>query len=202
MLRVSPLLWAAAFGLPIVLAAIATLMMSHELGEAIIPPWYAVIPPAALVLFLAGPLCEEIGWRGFLQPILLAEMSPLRAALIVGTVWCFWHIPLSFTPGTTPILNGAGPWGSYWLSTFASSAIVMAIVVSGRGSIALAMAFHWAGNAAFSQILQPMFPSSTRSAWRVVGQIDLILTSVIALGCLIWLSRNHSKSEKSSHHVV
>jgi hypothetical protein len=41
-----------------------------------------------------GGLAEEGGWRGFLQPILQASHSPLKAAVIVGILWSVWHMPV------------------------------------------------------------------------------------------------------------
>ena len=34
--------------------------------------------------FLAGPLGEELGWRGFAQIELQKKYSPLKASLIIG----------------------------------------------------------------------------------------------------------------------
>lgn len=39
-----------------------------------------------------GAVGEELGWRGFLQPVLANRHGPLRAALIVGALWSVWHI--------------------------------------------------------------------------------------------------------------
>ena len=54
--------------------------------------------------FLAGPLGEELGWRGFAQIELQKKYSPLKASIIIGFWWgCgiylfgllqdFWHGP-------------------------------------------------------------------------------------------------------------
>lgn len=44
-----------------------------------------------------GALLEEMGWRGFALPNLLRVTSPLKASVIVGLFWFFWHalVPLS-----------------------------------------------------------------------------------------------------------
>lgn len=47
----------------------------------------------------AGPLGEELGWRGFVQEELQQKYSPLRAAIIVGFFWAIWHTPIWFTTG-------------------------------------------------------------------------------------------------------
>jgi membrane protease YdiL (CAAX protease family) len=45
-----------------------------------------------------GPIGEEFGWRGFALPFLLGRRTPLAAALILGVVWAFWHLPTFFIP--------------------------------------------------------------------------------------------------------
>lgn len=52
------------------------------------------------ILFLGGPLGEEIGWRGFALPELMKRHTPFVASLILGFVWTFWHLPAFFIPGS------------------------------------------------------------------------------------------------------
>lgn len=53
-------------------------------------PWLAL---ANFVVFslVTGPVSEEFGWRGWLLPRLQDRVSPLRASLVVGLLWGFWH---------------------------------------------------------------------------------------------------------------
>jgi membrane protease YdiL (CAAX protease family) len=37
---------------------------------------------------------EELGWRGFLQPLLVAELGTIRGIALVGLIWSFWHLPV------------------------------------------------------------------------------------------------------------
>jgi membrane protease YdiL (CAAX protease family) len=48
-----------------------------------------------------GPIGEEFGWRGFALPFLLRRRPPLAAALILGVIWAFWHLPAFFIPTLT-----------------------------------------------------------------------------------------------------
>ncbi len=42
-------------------------------------------------LFALG---EEIGWRGFLQGLLIARLGATRGIVVLGFIWSFWHLPL------------------------------------------------------------------------------------------------------------
>jgi membrane protease YdiL (CAAX protease family) len=48
-----------------------------------------------------GPVGEEFGWRGFALPFLLRRRPPLAAAVSLGAVWAFWHLPTFFIPTLT-----------------------------------------------------------------------------------------------------
>lgn len=52
---------------------------------------------------LAGPLGEELGWRGFAQIELQKKHSPLKASIIIGFWWGIWHLPIWFTAGLAGI---------------------------------------------------------------------------------------------------
>ena len=53
---------------------------------------------------LGGGLGEELGWRGFALPRLKEKHGLLRASLVIGLVWTFWHFPAHLA-GSSPIVN-------------------------------------------------------------------------------------------------
>ncbi|MGR3343024.1 MAG: CPBP family intramembrane glutamic endopeptidase [Paracoccaceae bacterium] len=57
--------------------------------------------PLILMLFFIS-VCEEFGWRGFLQDKLQSSLSVLAASAIVGLVWAVWHYPPSLVGIGTP----------------------------------------------------------------------------------------------------
>ena len=64
-------------------------------------PVYVLSTPAFAIsillnLMYTGPLCEELGWRGYALPRLLRQFNPLVASLILGLFWGVWHLPSFF----------------------------------------------------------------------------------------------------------
>lgn len=51
--------------------------------------------------FYANGLGEEIGWRGFALPRLLARFNPIIATLIIVLLWVPWHFPIWLAEGRT-----------------------------------------------------------------------------------------------------
>ena len=60
----------------------------------------------ALPAVLFGPLGEEGGWRGFALPRLQRKFSAFWSSIILGIVHTFWHAPMFWLPGGTPIVDG------------------------------------------------------------------------------------------------
>ena len=75
--------------MPGVLASFTPIDFWRELGAAAV---FFVFP----ALF-AGPLGEEIGWRGVALPRLQQLHGPVLASLILGILWAFWHAPIWFS---------------------------------------------------------------------------------------------------------
>jgi membrane protease YdiL (CAAX protease family) len=46
---------------------------------------------AFAAVFAAG---EELGWRGFLQGQMAAQLGTIKGIAVLGLLWSFWHLPL------------------------------------------------------------------------------------------------------------
>jgi uncharacterized protein len=94
--RVRPVYYLAAIGLPLIAYAIglaAYVLLGNQAPDV---PGEVTIVGLVLFVLVIG---EEIGWRGFLLPILLGRMSPLLASGVTAVLWALWHAPLYFLPG-------------------------------------------------------------------------------------------------------
>jgi len=60
----------------------------------------AILGQLLFTLF-SGPLAEEAGWRGFALPRLQERYNAFVSSLVLGVIWCFWHLPLYFKPGSS-----------------------------------------------------------------------------------------------------
>jgi membrane protease YdiL (CAAX protease family) len=95
--RVSPVYYAYALGLPVLLAVILNLTLA-ALGEQqdlslVVDRVPAYVQTLLLTAVIFGGQ-EEPGWRGFALPRLQQRHTPLVATLILGLGWGIWHVPL------------------------------------------------------------------------------------------------------------
>jgi len=128
-----------------------------------------VLLPAIAFMLILGPV-EEIGWRGFALPILQRHLVPFWSGLLLGIVWALWHLP-AFMLGGTP----QAAWGflPFFAGSVACSVILTAFFNDARGSILLAMLFHF-------QMNNPLWPDAQ--------PYDMMLF-VLASAVIVWFKR-------------
>jgi membrane protease YdiL (CAAX protease family) len=86
---------------------------------------------------------EEIGWRGFALPHLLATRKPWEASTIIGVLWGLWHLPLFFVAGMPQFGHPIVPFIGY---TIALSVILTVLAQRTAGSVIVATLFHGSVN--------------------------------------------------------
>jgi uncharacterized protein len=89
-----PLRWYLASLIPLGVIVLAVLgyRLSGGAPEGSAPLTFTVWFSLLVVNLLTGPTGEESGWRGFALPRLLERYSPLKAGLVLGLMWSFWHL--------------------------------------------------------------------------------------------------------------
>jgi len=144
--------WAAALLLHPALVALA---FAVDLALGGRPPALAAdagslstVLAVAFFVFWFGPLPEEMGWRGFALDRLQLRMTPLRASLVLGSVWALWHVPLFFVPGTHQAgLELGSPRSWVYLSSLLPLSVLITWVYNETGRSTLsAVLIHYSGN--------------------------------------------------------
>ncbi len=169
--RVGAQWYVAAVGLPVALG-LAALGASLLLGAS---PQVAPLPlfNLIIVVFHVG---EELGWRGYALPKMLATRSALSASVIVGALHAVWHLPLFLMPGMP--LYGLS-FAAYLPMVIAFGIVFTWLYNHTRGSVLIATLFHGAINNAgiFYAGLDPALNMWLRAAeYVLVALLIVILT--------------------------
>ena len=154
---VSPLWALVALLLPVGMVAIAIAASVGLLGAA--APAITVAVAGGLVvefvrvLFLGGPLEEELGWRGFLLPRLQAGRTAFNASVLLGVIWGVWHVPLYFVLGTGQHETAAAAGAAFAIIAFVVWTIALSILFTWlfnqtQGSLIVVILFHASVNLA------------------------------------------------------
>ncbi len=101
-------------------------------------------------LFFFNLTGEEIGWRGFALPRLLARTNPIIASLVLTFFWAIWHA-LYWDASGEPVLTI-----QYWLDTFVrlfpATVLINWFYIRSKGSILVAGVLHAISNTFFQYI--------------------------------------------------
>jgi membrane protease YdiL (CAAX protease family) len=119
------------------------------IGEALgggAPMWKisGAISALAFALFLdAGPLGEELGWRGFALPRMLERWTPVTASLILGLVWGIWHLPAFYV---SSLSQSQIPLPVFILGAVSLSVVTCWLFLKTKGSVLIAILAHLMAN--------------------------------------------------------
>ncbi len=152
---------------------------------------YPALPLAAfwaanLVFYGFG---EEIGWRGFAQPLLQRRHSALAAAMAVSVVWAGWHVPLFGITATYRAMPAIGFVG-FFLSLVAGALVLAWLSLRSRGSVPVVAAFH----ATFD--IATTTPTSTTLVPTLMGAV----VTVAAPAVIPRLARTRRSDHPRSDH--
>ncbi|HEY1468674.1 MAG TPA: CPBP family intramembrane glutamic endopeptidase [Candidatus Acidoferrum sp.] len=131
--------------------------------------WYVslLVPPAAVLLTLtvlktfvsrayspnrfyvgvlfgvAAGILEEIGWMGFAYPKMSRQLSPFRAAVLLGILWGIWHLPvIDFLGAATPHRAAWFPFFLAFTAAMTAMRVIIAWVYRHTRSLPLAQLLH------------------------------------------------------------
>ena len=129
---------------------------------------------------LGGPLFEEPGWRGFLQPRLEEAMPPWIAAICVGSMWAAWHTPLFFVTWTS-----ASPFTFLLIEVGVSILIAFGFHSSGK-AVLVGILMHDTFNQS-SRFIGP-FLGDTPTRPRPSAEILLAFACLVLAGVVVFLT--------------
>lgn len=115
----------------------------------LIPSSFQLLLMMLLITLIKGPV-EELGWRGFMLPLLQRNLSPFWAGILLGIIWGIWHLPAFFLSGTP---QGAWDFMPFFTGSIALSIIITALFNASNGSILLPALFHF-------QLINPLWPDA------------------------------------------
>ena len=102
----------------------------------------AILAQIIFTLF-SGPLAEEAGWRGFALPRLQMKYNALASSLVLGVIWCCWHIPLFFLPGSS---QRGIPFPIYLMLVVTLGVYFTWLYNNARGSLIITVLAHFSFN--------------------------------------------------------
>jgi membrane protease YdiL (CAAX protease family) len=136
-LRIPVILYlAGAFFLPFVIGGLQYglyLILGGEPDFSLAKSWSDYPGELLGVALLLGGN-EEPGWRGFALPALLERFHPLLAALVLGVIHSFWHLPLLSVYGDS--------LGWYLFNVIPLTVILNWFYLKSRGSVIPVMLLH------------------------------------------------------------
>jgi membrane protease YdiL (CAAX protease family) len=171
----------------VVLGAAAPLIATALIGNLAELPGHASsviagaggILGAAAYTLVAGPLAEEFGWRGYVQPRLRQYYGLPATTAILGTAWWLWHVPLFFLPGTGQHDDGLFTQQGliFFLEIFPLTFLMLFVTERLRGGVPAAILLHAAWN-----LTTELVPPLGHAAWLEF----IAVTAVAGATALYW----------------
>lgn len=104
--------------------------------------------PAFIILLMASTF-EELGWRGYAFNSLESRFGFLRASILFGVLWSFWHLPLIFLKDSYQYeIFQENIWYAvnFFVSIIPLGVIISWIWAKNNKSIIAAILFHFLTN--------------------------------------------------------
>jgi membrane protease YdiL (CAAX protease family) len=99
--RVRPIWFVLALTLPALVYTAGRAVYALVPGSQDIPWVFLPERPEHIAGLFIVPIGEEIGWRGYALPRLLARHGAPRATVILGVLWALWHVPMFVSTGSS-----------------------------------------------------------------------------------------------------
>jgi membrane protease YdiL (CAAX protease family) len=200
--------WYLAMILVVSVEAAAQVLIIRALGGDFDASLFLTQLGILIPLFFAGPLMEELGWRGYALDRLQTRWNALISGLILGAIWSLWHLPTFYMVGAIQYEWDLS-FGAFVAKVTAISVVYVWLHNNTRGSVWTASFFHWIGSYTVS-ILAMNVSRSPAYNWLEPVPFLLIAAFIVAVWGPDRLTRRavseanltvaHPVSERVSRH--
>jgi membrane protease YdiL (CAAX protease family) len=173
-----------ALGFPIALAIVASAefaVAGERLDFGLVGERAAAFLPLLLFCLLLNGGPEEPAWRGFALPRMQERLSPVKATVLLGTIWGLWHLPLLLVEDNVDHDLAALAFAGmlvWTLAGFTAYAFTYTYLWNRTHSALLCMLLHASYNTALGVVI-------LRPADELVG--DSYVAISLALTGTLWL---------------
>ena len=135
------------------------------------------------VVFFGVALPEEIGWRGYALPRMQPRYGPLKATLLLGILWSFWHLLFFLTPA-----HGGGP--DVGFTSFLTDFLIFTVMVVAFSIIFTWVFNHTGGSIFIANLLHasidtpqlvwiPLFPLVGETSLNIANLIGFVIPALL-----------------------
>jgi membrane protease YdiL (CAAX protease family) len=165
---------------------------AETLGGRVLLLTIAVVQAATIITFVTAPLAfgEEIGWRGYMLPRLIAAGVPHPLATS-GVIWGLWHVPLVlggvyYADSPSRVLSAA-----ILLVSITAGGVVYGRLWLDTRSIWPCVALHASWNAVVGGAFEDATQGQHAQLW--VGESGILVATVLVLLALAFVRAHETK---------
>jgi len=109
---------------------------------------YPMVAITTAVMISIGALGEEIGWRGYMMPMLEELFGVKKSIIIGGVIWGVWHFPANFAGHNFGTGYIGEPWSGFLVFTILTifMGALLTFVTKKTGSVWPAAFMHAVNN--------------------------------------------------------
>lgn len=169
--RARPSWWAVSLLLPPVLILLVLFSLSIMVSWDYFPGFFTF----GIVLGMTTGFFEEIGWIGFLYPVLRKKRTSFNAAIIVGLIHGVWHFTATYIGASQWLGSWFAPYfASMWIIAMTAMRVLQVWVYNNTSESVLLIQLMHGSSTGFLLVFTPTYRlPSTETLWFFVYAVVL-----------------------------